>query len=83
MNKKKSKYLFGGKELVQFTNTYWTVDDAQFTYSRSKVEIPLAIAVFYWTGVRIGAFFSEKENKHKTGLRYRVDLFEMICREIR
>lgn len=74
MNKKKPKHLFGEKELVHFTNTFWTVDDAQFTHPRNKVQIPFAIAVFCWTGARIGAFFPEKENKHKGGLRYRVSL---------
>ena len=74
VNKKKPKHLFGEKELVQFTNTFWTVDDDRFTHPRNKVQIPFVIAVFCWTGARIGAFFPEKENKHKAGLRYRVGL---------
>jgi len=83
VNKKKPKHLFGEKELVHFTNTLWTVDDAQFTHPRNKVQIPFAIAVFCWTGARIGAFFPEKENKHKGGLRYRVSLSGRIRGEIR
>jgi len=57
VNKKKPKHLFGRKELVQFTNTFWTVDDNHFTHPRNKVQIPFIIAVFCWTGARIGAFF--------------------------
>jgi len=82
VNKKKPKHLFGEKELVQFTNTFWTVDDDRFTHPRNKVQIPFAIAVFCWTGARIGAFFPDKENKDKGGLRYRVDLPGRIWKEI-
>ena len=74
VNKKKQKQLFGEKELVQFSTTFWTVDDAQFIHPRNKAQIPFAIAVFCWTGARIGAFFPDKENKDKGGLRYQVDL---------
>ncbi|KAL2036358.1 hypothetical protein N7G274_010925 [Stereocaulon virgatum] len=75
VNKKKPKHLFGEQELVQFTNTFWAVDDAHFIYPRNKVQIPFTIAVLCWTGARIGAFFPEKENKDKGGLRYRdIDL---------
>lgn len=65
MNKKKPKHLFGEKELVQSINIFWTVDDAQFTHSRNKVQTPFVIAVFCCIEVRIGAFFPEKENKYK------------------
>ena len=78
MNKKKPKHLFSEKELVQFTNTFWAVDDAQFIHPRNKVQIPFIIAVFCWTRARIGAFFPEKENKDKGGLQYRVDLLGTI-----
>ena len=80
MNKKKPKHLFGEKELVQFTNTFWTVDDERFVHPRNKVQIPFIIAVFCWTGARIGAFFPEKENKDKGGLRYRVGLPQVLRR---
>lgn len=73
VNKKKPKQLFGERELVQFNVTFWTIDDAQFTHPRNKAQVPFAIAVFCWTGARIGAFFPDQENKDKGGLRYRVD----------
>ncbi|KAL9045573.1 MAG: hypothetical protein Q9214_001404 [Letrouitia sp. 1 TL-2023] len=67
VNKKKQKHLFGEKELVQFNATFWTIDDAQFIYPRNKAQVPFAIAVFYWTRARIGAFFPNQENKDKGG----------------
>ncbi|MCJ1359649.1 MAG: hypothetical protein MMC33_009651, partial [Icmadophila ericetorum] len=70
VNKKKQKQLFGEKELVQFSTTFWTVDDAQFIHPHNKAQIPFAIAVFCWTGARTGAFFPDKENKDKGGLPY-------------
>ena len=73
VNTKKQKQLFGEKELIQFNVTFWTIDDAQFTHPRNKAQVPFAIAVFCWTGARIGAFFPNQENKDKGGLRYQVD----------
>lgn len=55
VNQKKSKHLFGEKELIQFTNIFSTVDDDRFTHHRNKVQIPFVIAVFCWIGVRLGA----------------------------
>ena len=72
MNKKKQKQLFGEKELVQFNVTFWAIDDAQFIHPRNKAQVPFVIAVFCWTGARIGAFFPDQENKDKGGLRYGV-----------
>lgn len=69
---KKEKYLFRKGELVVFTNKFWTVDDAQFIHLRNKIQIPFLISVFYWTGARIGAFFSDNYDKKGGGLRYRV-----------
>jgi len=72
VNKKKPKHLFGEKELVQFTKTFWTVDNSQFIYLRNKAQIPFIIAIFCWTGARIGAFFPDKKDNSKKGLQYRV-----------
>ena len=74
VNKKKPKHLFGRKELVQFTTTFWTADDDHFTHPHNKVQIPFIIAVFCWTGARIGAFFPDKKGDAKTGLQYRVSI---------
>jgi len=74
VNKKKPKHLFGRKELFQFTTTFWTVDDDHFTHPRNKVQIPFIIAVFCWTGARIGAFFPDKKDDTKKGLQYRVSV---------
>ena len=78
MNKKKQKQFFSEKELVQFNITFLTIDDAQFTHPRNKAQVPFAIAVFCWTGARIGAFFPNQENKDNGGLRYQVCLCETI-----
>ena len=71
-SKKKPKHLFGKTELTQFNITFWTTDDSQFVHPRNKAQIPFAIAVFCWTGARIGAFFPDIDNKVRGGLRYRV-----------
>lgn len=83
VNKKKPKHLFGRKELVQFTITFWTVDDDHFTHPRNKVQIPFIIAVFCWTGARIGAFFPDKKDDTKKGLQYRVNINRHTYREHR
>ncbi len=83
MNKKKPKHLFGRKELVQFTVTFWTVDDDHFIHPRNKVQIPFIIAVFCWTGARIGAFFPDKKDDSKKGLQYRVSVGRTIGGEYR
>ena len=70
----KPKYLFGKKEFIQFTTTFWTTDDATFVHPRNKVQIPFIISVFCWTGARVGAFFPNADDKEKAGLRYRVHL---------
>ena len=72
MNKRKPKHLFTEKELVHFNTTFWTVDDESISHPRNKVQIPFAIAVFCFTGARIGAFFPDRDNKAEAGLRYRV-----------
>ncbi|KAL9126229.1 MAG: hypothetical protein Q9217_004689 [Psora testacea] len=74
VNKKKPKHLFGEKELVQFSNTFWTVDDDKFTHLRNKVQIPFIIAVFCWTGARIGASSPDRKDDNKKGLRYGASL---------
>lgn len=79
VNKKKKKQLFGEKELVAFNTTFWTIDDAQFIHPRNKAQVPFAIAVFCWTGARIGAFFPKKENRDKGGLRYRVNIYWKVA----
>lgn len=74
---KKPKYNFGEHEWSEFYRTFWTNDDIQFTHPRNKVQIPFAIAIFCWTGARIGAFFPNKYNKQEAGLRYRVGLLTL------
>ena len=71
ITKKKTKYLFGKEEFIQFNITFWTVDDAVFVHPRNKVQIPL-ISVFTWTGARIGAFLPGPNEKNR-GLRYKVN----------
>lgn len=71
-SKKKPKHLFGKIELTQLNITFWIIDDSHFVHPRNKAQIAFAIAVFCWTGVRIGAFFLNIENKVRGGLRYRV-----------
>ena len=65
---KEAQTSLGKKELLQFTTTFWTVDDDYFTHPRNKVQIPFIIAVFCWTGARIGAFFPDKKDDTKKGL---------------
>ena len=77
-NKRKQKQLFGKNELTQFNITFWTIDDTHFVYPRNKAQIPFAIAVFCWTGARIGAFFPDRDNKARGGLRYRVSFSAII-----
>ena len=72
VKKNKPKYLFGETELVNFNTTFWTVDESYFVHPRNKAQIPFIIAVYCWTGARIGAFFPNRDNKDKAGLRYRV-----------
>ena len=74
VNKHKVKRLFGETEFIQFTTTFWTVDDAHFVHPRNRVQIAFAILVFCWTGARIGAFFPESKNEAKKGLQYKVCL---------
>lgn len=81
-NKKKKKYLFGEQEWAQFYKTFWTLNDDKFVHPRNKVQIPFVISVFCWTGARIGAFFPNKHNKEKAGLRYRVRLCVGVFAEL-
>lgn len=67
MNKKMPKHLLGEKELVQFINTFWTIDNAQSIHPRNKIQIPFAFAVYCWTGARIGAFFPDIKGVFGTG----------------
>ena len=78
INKHKAKYLFGEKELRNFNTTFWTVDEARFVHPRNKVQIPFIIVVFCWTGARIGAFFPDRHNQDKGGLRYKVSELQHI-----
>ncbi len=72
VNLKKPKHLFGETELVHFNTTFWTVDETCFVHPRNKAQIPFLIAVFCWTGARIGALLPSPENNKKDGLRYKV-----------
>lgn len=80
MNKKKPKYLFGQTELVNFTTTFWTVDESCFIHPRNKAQIPFLIAVYCWTGARIGAFFPNTTDKAEGGLRYKVSPLKVYGR---
>ena len=66
VNIKKPKHLFTETDLVRFNTTFWTVDDSTFVHPRNRAQIPFLIAVYCWTGARIGAFFNGP------GLRYKV-----------
>ena len=70
----KPKYLFGETELVNFNKTFWTVDESYFVHPRNKAQIPFLLAIYCWTGARVGAFFPNGKDKDKdvAGLRYRV-----------
>lgn len=72
VNQKKPKHLFGEQELVQFNKTFWIVDDDHFIHPRNKAQIPFIIAVFCWTGARIGAFLPDRKDDTKKGLQYQV-----------
>lgn len=72
MRKEKPKYLFGEPELVRFNTTFWTVDESRFLHPRNRVQIPFLLALYCWTGARIGAFLPGVKDKDKAGLRYRV-----------
>ena len=76
MNRKKPKHLFGKTDLDRFNTTFWTADESCFIHPRNKVQIPFAMAVFWWTGTRIGAFFPGVKDKNTAGFRYRVRPFE-------
>ena len=72
MEKYEKKHLFGGKEVIQFTITFWTADGAVFIHPRNKAQIPWVINLLSWTGARIGAFLTDMKTKSKGGLCYRV-----------
>ena len=87
MNKQQEKHLFGMKELIEFNQTFWTVDEGHFIHPRNKAQIPFLMSVYCWTGARIGSFFPDKHGKMDAGLRYRVSqgtsvtsYLLMICR---
>ncbi|KAL9118138.1 MAG: hypothetical protein Q9187_005320, partial [Circinaria calcarea] len=68
-----AEWLFAGWARV--TGNTVDEDDRKavydFVHPRNKAQIPFAIAVFCWTGARMGASFPDKDNKARGGLRYR------------
>ncbi|KAI9807092.1 MAG: hypothetical protein M1825_005809 [Sarcosagium campestre] len=70
VNKRKARHLFGNKEVIEFSRTFWTIDEDSFIHPRNKVQVPFLISVYCWTGARIGSFFPS-EGKPDACLRYR------------
>ena len=68
LKKHKKKHLFGEKEMIRFTTTFWTVDDAVFVHSHNRAQIPWLIDLFLWTVARICAFLVDSKTKSKGGL---------------
>ncbi len=60
------------KELVEFNNTFWIVDEGYFIHPCNKAQGPFLMLVYCWTGAIIGSFFPDKDGKADAGLRYRV-----------
>jgi len=76
VNLRKPKHLFGETELVHFDTTFWTVDETCFVHPRNKAQVPFLIAVFCWTGARIGALLPDLKEKDVAGRRYKVSLWD-------
>lgn len=68
INKRKLKHKFEEPDLIRVWITLWTKDDLIFISERCRIPFRIITKVFYWTGARLGAFFTD-------GLRYRdIDL---------
>ena len=65
INLLKPKYLFGENELVNFNTIFWTIDKSCFVHPRNKAQIPFLLAIYCWTGARIGAFFPDGKEKNR------------------
>ena len=71
VKKHKKKHLFGEREMIRFTTTFWTVDDAVFVRPHNRAQIHWLIDFFLWTRARIGAFLVDSKTKSKGGLHYK------------
>ena len=68
VNKRRPKHNFAARDLTRILITLWTQDDLIFIPERYRIQFTFIIRVYYWTGARLSAFFTD-------GLRWRdVDL---------
>ena len=51
---------------------HYFLDRYHFTYPRNKVRIHFIIAVFCWTGARIGAFSPDRKDDTKRNFQHRM-----------
>ena len=44
---------------------FWTIDESYFVHPRNKAQIPFLLAIFCWTGARVGSSFLMEKTKTK------------------
>lgn len=71
-NIQKPKYNFTKDDFIQTLTAFWTLDNAVFIHGRNRIQIPLAIQLYMFSGARISAFMPSVKDKGEKGFRYKI-----------
>ncbi|CAG8901727.1 unnamed protein product [Penicillium egyptiacum] len=70
-------YSFTKKDFLRLISSIWQADRRIFMPGLLKAIMTLALQLYLFTGVRIGAFIQAYEDRDERGLRYKVGNYDL------